>query len=1015
VLTLLGIVTLLASASRASDLGPGDRIVFQDTFDDLSMCGWRATSGKTVTVEGTTYDGRGALRLSGQDTEVTIEKEVELNVTENSYLCFGYGHSAACQMRISLVSAGGKEHSVAVTIPAYAWWRPQTFHIITGFTPAVPSRTRVVRLKMSLMKADTVSLILDNIAFLEAHSLYALGELLPPPCLVKNPLRFKLPEDLAHPVANNFWVRRCMYGKTGKRPPRDTVLERSDQFIEDLLDQEMRIPRGIPGCGVSDGKCPKHKDLELSFDPERPKWHHCPKCDKNYDDGAHQNAWKKKYCAYLSEVFSDLIHAYGYTREAKYAEVAKKILYAFAEDVHWSAQSKNVGAPAWPPSGYWYFLYDRIAGSEAFSPEDRKLIGHHLLAQTWMGSKGGRLSNFAGRGNTVEFFNSLISHRPERLDHVLNNKIGRMVEYGTSDEGLWIQNSPGYHAFFFNYYIELARACQRLKLGIDLFNHNFGTKSFKNLFEIYLLAAMPDGRMPAVNDNRSRRPGIGARAKIDMAYKIYGDERFKWDSKKLLPSVHLPSTGWAILRSNAPTREEQTFLMLTYRRGTKDGHKHQDWFQIILYAAGAYVSPDLDVPAYGGVGYGDYYRAPTSHNTALVNGLASAREGEPLFFKETNSLKVVDVASGGGLAKNRRIVAMEVDGDYIVDLYWVNSQDARTYDWLYHNWGKLGISLPMQPSSRPDGPYFACISDWESAVTDDTWTAAWDITDGMEPETCPVEKAPAPPLPKPSVPTDEPGANAKGADEGDEDLGLEDDEEEPKASEPKAPPKRTRWTLPFSGAASPKHIRLTMLPGTRTTVQAAKGFGYTIDERIPMVVVRRSDLRSTLYATILEPVNGLRAVKSVVQRERAPGVGHTQAFLVETTKGKDYFLAPHGAQLAWKEQDVSMAGDIGIIAARKGVVRDLFLLRGTRLAKGRFGIQCDKPLAIHLARTDKGYALENQSDSGGTATVLLGAPSRASVRPVGQEEAGEIPLTVSDTSISFPIAGKTTYEIATAE
>ena len=948
-------------------------------------------------LKGKTYDGAGALSLGSDPGGMTARRKTDFAVSENTYLCFGYGHCTAGELNVCLASADGTESVSRAAIAAYGWWKPRTIHVLTGFAPRLAAGTKVASLRLSFAKAGG-AIIVDNVTLLEAHDLYALGELMPAPCQVKNPLKIALPEDLKHPVASNYWVRRCMYGRRGKPPPADEVVKRADEFLDRHDGEEIQIPRGIRECGVADGKCPAHADVALSFDPAKPGRLHCPECKKDYEGGQYHNAWKKQYCEHLSDVFRDLVNAHGHTRDLKYARAAKEIIDAFAEDVHWSVQSKNMGTPYWEPGGYWYFFYDRIAGSEAFSRADRKTIGHRLLAQKWMGSKGGLLSNYAGRGNTVEFFNSLIGHRPERLDHLINNKIGRMVEEGTSDEGLWIQNSPAYHQFFFNYYITLAETCRRLKLGIDLYNHNFGTKSFRNLFEIYLPATMPDGKIPAVNDNRARRRGLSARAKIDQAYRIYGDEEFKWDSRKLLPSVHLPSTGWAILRSEAATREEQTYLMLTYQRGTKDGHKHEDWFQIILYANGDYVSPDLDVPDYGGLGYGNYYRAPTSHNTVLANGHASARAGQPVFFKDGRRLKVVDVVCERDGSENRRTVCMEANGNYIVDLYWVRSDTAETYDWLYHTWGKMGISLPMEPAERLAGGYFACISDVESAVTDGVWTAAWDLSAGTEAEKIVAtgtseQKI----LPKPGVP----------AADSEEEIPKEFDAGDREKEKRKTPPVRKRWTLPLAAADSGKHVRPTMLPARRTLVHAAKGLGYTTDERIPMTIVRRPNVSRTLYASVIEPVKARRKVKRIGYAEPKD---FTEAFFVETDDGVDYYLAPHGRPFVWQEHSISIDGDIGVVTTRHGRVMDLLLLRGTSLRTSELGIQCEKQMVAHLSRTDQGYDLENQSDERGRITLSLKPFSRAMVCP--KEAPGEpIAEVTSAAKLSFVAHARSEYRV----
>ena len=281
-------LAFLVPFSSPSELTPQDRIVFQDTFDDLSPCGWGIVKGKGTPIEGKTCDGAGALSLGSDAGKMTARRKVDFAVSENTYLCFGYGHCTACELNVCLASADGTESVSRAAIAAYGWWKPRTTHVLTGFEPRLAAGTKVTSLRLSFAKPGG-SIIVDNVTILEAHDLYALGELMPAPCQVKNPLKITLPEDLKHPVASNYWVRRCMYGRRGKPPPADEVVKRAGEFLDRHDGEEIQIPRGVRECGVADGKCPAHADVALSFDPAKPGRLHCPECEKDYEGGQYHN------------------------------------------------------------------------------------------------------------------------------------------------------------------------------------------------------------------------------------------------------------------------------------------------------------------------------------------------------------------------------------------------------------------------------------------------------------------------------------------------------------------------------------------------------------------------------------------------------------------------------------------------------------------------------------------------------------------------------------------------------
>ena len=199
----------------------------------------------------------------------------------------------------------------------------------------------------------------------------------------------------------------------------------------------------------------------------------------------------------------------------------------------------------------------------------------------------------------------------------------------------------------------------------------------------------------------------------------------------MLPSVHLPASGYAILRSTPTTATEQCYLLLKYGPHG-GGHGHPDKLSLILSAYGQRLSPDLGTPGYGLDLFESWYRQTICHNTVTIDGYSQPEAtGQINHFQDTGDFQVADAAVSWtddgpyqGVTMRRVILARP---DYFLDLFLVEAPDSRRIDWIYRNAGQLQTTLPLTayPTLADEGEGYCHIARPQHNHTDKPFQASW--------------------------------------------------------------------------------------------------------------------------------------------------------------------------------------------------------------------------------------------------------------------------------------------------
>jgi len=573
--------------------------------------------------------------------------------------------------------------------------------------------------------------------------------------------------------------------------------------------------------------------------------HQCPKC-KNvysgppYDDVifAHEHSRNLQRMATAS-------WAYAISGDRKFAAYAARVLLGYAERYtqypyhdnslktdttgagkaggHLFEQTLNEAASMATSIGP---AYDLIHDCNVLSAADHQKIREGLLLPMLRNidrNKAGK-SNWQTWHNAAMIWGGALVHDPNWVQKAVadeRNGFNYQMKVSVSKEGMWYENSWGYHFYTLNALIDMAETSRRL--GLDLWGH----ERLKSMFTLPAHYAMAGGMLPRFGDDvNSSVKRVGRM--FEPAYHAYRDpqllpllgNRPSFESVLLgrptqaaveLPapqSVVFEDAGHAILRTQGPAS-----LSAAMTFGPYGGfHGHYDKLSFVLFGLGRELGVDpgrAASQAYRLPIHANWYKATISHNAVLVDGHSQKpAAGKLELFDRKDGYTAVAASCPEAYpgVQHKRLLFMT--GTYLLVLDALHSDADHRFDWLYHNKGGRVIC-----DQARDGV-----------------TAAADYPGG------------------------EYVRNAK--------RGTTDE--------------LIRVRFEDTAVA----IFLTVAGGPGTTVTTGDGVGASVDDRVPMVMIGRNG-RSICFAAVLEParMGGQPQVADVRLSEAADGL--TVAVLVD--------------------------------------------------------------------------------------------------------------------------------------
>ena len=483
------------------------------------------------------------------------------------------------------------------------------------------------------------------------------------------------------------------------------------------------------------------------------QWYQCDQCQfalKTIDDTHHECPRCKT--VYSGEPYDDVVYehqhyrnianasaaawAYALTGERRYADFAAKVLLGYADrylKYPYHANTRNNLAWKVISGGYLFEqtlneaaslasdiapAYDLI--HDALSEADRAAIRDGLLVPMLKNMD----KHKAGQGNWQTWHNAgMIAGGAvlgdaawvEKAIAQPHNGFVEQMKVSVSDEGMWYENSWGYHFYTLQAMVIIAEDARRL--GIDLWSHPV----LRRMFTLAVHYTMSDGSLPRLGDdvNASAR---GSAWLTEFAYAATKDPELlgllpasvSWQSVLLgrdvsqtaeppaLTSKVFRGAGHAILRTKGDAGLTAAFTFGPY--GGYHGHFDKLSFVFFGHKEELGVDPGRAASqAYRLPIHQHWYKPTISHNTVLVDKLPQQAASGKLELFAANEQYAAAAASCEAAypgVRHKRLLVMTPS--YLLVFDQLAADKPRRFDWVYHNRGTgIECEAAKEPGKAP--------------------------------------------------------------------------------------------------------------------------------------------------------------------------------------------------------------------------------------------------------------------------------------------------------------------------
>lgn len=452
-----------------------------------------------------------------------------------------------------------------------------------------------------------------------------------------------------------------------------------------------------------------------------PAHHQCPQCKKVYQGAPYDDVvFARQHSQNLTRAL-DAAWAFVLTDEPAFAADAKAILLGYAARYESYPYHSNARDPSQPTDSGGHLHAQTLSEASAFVTQiapaidlvwpsiattERDQLLQHLvlpLVQNIAKCKRGK-SNWQSWHNAAMFAGGMLLADAELMQRaVLDRKNGFcfQMEHCVSPEGMWYENSFGYHLYTLDALAWHASFARRA--GVDL----FGNPSLHAMCTLPARYLMADGTLPRLGDDVKSTPERAASA-LEAAFAATRDAKLlaalpaqtTWESiaygrdvaaealATALASELFRDAGHAILRAEGPSRAT---AMLTFSP-FGGFHGHFDKLSFVWHAfesergvdPGRAASQAYRLPIHNG-----WYRATLAHNTVVVDGHSQqGASGNLLGFVTGEGFAATTAHTTKAYAGVDHRRCLVLTSDYLVLLDQVVSDEEHTYDWLYHDAGQ---------------------------------------------------------------------------------------------------------------------------------------------------------------------------------------------------------------------------------------------------------------------------------------------------------------------------------------
>ena len=455
---------------------------------------------------------------------------------------------------------------------------------------------------------------------------------------------------------------------------------------------------------------------------------------------------------------------YNFTNNPLYLESARNVLLAYADayltyeitdkegrtgeqaSAGGRATAQGINEARWIIPLAW--AYDLVYND--LTEEERTKIEYGLLRP----AADLIMLNNEGRHNHQTWYNSgvgvigFVLGEKEYIWYALlkdDSSLSYQLDKSVTADGMWYEGSMHYQFYVLRAFQPLMEATHNAGFNV------YENPQYKSLFDFMVTYADPELEMPTINDGRVVNLLDEDRVTYyELAYRRLGDPTYvpileqsrRSDLNALLYGVgelgDSAERSWktelysdsdlAVLR--AGSTKDGIQATLNYM-GYQGGHSHADQLSLLLYGVGTDLAPDAGSIKYRLPEQEAYFKTTLAHNALVVDGVSQERAvgGELTKFVPNGAAQITQMRNDTlypGVSLQRTVL---LNADYLIDLYNASSDDVHTYDWVYHNRGKLSTTsdqfAPVDEVWGVDG--YQYLMEAESAEIDTDLQADWEV------------------------------------------------------------------------------------------------------------------------------------------------------------------------------------------------------------------------------------------------------------------------------------------------
>lgn len=553
----------------------------------------------------------------------------------------------------------------------------------------------------------------------------------------------RLPESVHHPVIactsqELARLRRAWQAGRAAGKAVATVVTRADRAMEQ--------PPDFPPRGGRHNQWYQCDRCETGLKTVDATHHACPLCGRVYSGPPYDDVLYRRRHAHLMRDMHDTAWAYAITGDEQYAQHTARLLLGYADrylDYPYHSNHPRNLFWTWVAGGRVFGqtlteavvlatriapAYDLVHESSALSVKDHDHVRRDLLIPMLenINKYNAGLNNWQTWHNAAMFAGGAVLHDDVWMRRAVYGGGGRwwtpvaswlvnwdqgglkrcgggflfQMQHSVTGDGMWYENSWGYHFYALKALAHTAEAARRLQ--IDL----WGCPTLQQMVALPARYTMPDGTLPRFGDDTGSRP-TGHPQILEPAFAAYGDARLQpllsstpnWYSVLHGRDVRTPAAsprgvsalfrkaGHAILRSDGPGGLAAAFVFGPYG----GFHGHLDKLSFVFFGYGRELGVDpgrARSQAYRLPIHKRWYKATIAHNTLVVDGKSQRGvEGRLRLFGCNERYAAVSACADKAYRGADLQRTLLLTPHYLLVLDEIKAWWPTQAFWIYHNHG----------------------------------------------------------------------------------------------------------------------------------------------------------------------------------------------------------------------------------------------------------------------------------------------------------------------------------------